>query len=300
MNLRKNLDVFVPLLFSLAVSIPLGFTVWTAFFWIGPWVGGSMSLGSAISKRGGPEALDLGRRLSLILLVPLFLVFFGFMQRENMQIEETVFYTAYFLSTAVFTRCLIHFAVAKVVGPLIWGRGFCGWVCWIAAVLEWLPIKENKPIPKRLTYIRISVLIVSLGIPLALIFGGYDYLNKHIYGDFGQVIQTNKFDQLIFFIVSTSVYYAAGIVLAFVFRKKRAFCKIACPVSLVMKAQTRIALIRYSKPSGAACTDCGACSRSCPMDVDVASYIRRGKAVTSTECVACGICRTVCPQGAIA
>ena len=96
MNLRKNLDVFIPLIFSLIISIPLGLTVWTAFFWIGPWVGGSMSLGSAISKRKGPEALDLGRRLSLILLLPLFLVFFGFMQRENFQIEETVFYSAYF------------------------------------------------------------------------------------------------------------------------------------------------------------------------------------------------------------
>ncbi len=133
MNLRKNFDVFVPLLISLAISVPLGLTVWTAFFWIGPWVGGSMSLGSAISKKKGPEALDFGRRLSLLLLIPLFIVFFGFMQRENFQIEETVFYSAYFLATGIFTRCLIHFAVAKVIGPFIWGRGFCGWVCWIAA-----------------------------------------------------------------------------------------------------------------------------------------------------------------------
>jgi formate hydrogenlyase subunit 6/NADH:ubiquinone oxidoreductase subunit I len=35
------------------------------------------------------------------------------------------------------------------------------------------------------------------------------------------------------------------------------------------------------------------------MDVDVMSYIRDGKAVTSTECILCGICSTVCPAEAI-
>jgi polyferredoxin len=278
----------------------LALKVWWGFWIIGPWVGGAITAGTIIGHVRGKKDPDLGRLVSILSIAPLFIVFLGIFQRENMQLEETVFYMAYFLSSAAFTRCLIHFAVAKVAGPLIWGRGFCGWACWIAAVTDWLPIKENRPIPKKLTLVRIPVLIVSLLIPVILIASGYDFMTYHIRGDSGPLFQSDKFHQLIFFMCGTALYYAAAVILAFVFRKKRAFCKIACPVSLVMKAQSRIALIKFVKPTQKPCTDCGACNRVCPMDVDVASYIRRGKKVASSECIGCGKCRTACPAGAIA
>lgn len=291
---------FMPLAISLAIAIPLALKVWWGFWIIGPWVGAGMTIGGLIGEARGKKDPDLGRRISMLSIVPLFIVFLGIFQRENMQIEETVFYTAYFLSSAVFTRCLIHFAAAKVIGPLIWGRGFCGWVCWIAAITEWLPIRENRPIPKKLTLIRIPVLIVSLLVPLLLMAGGYDFMANHIVGDGGGLFQSRKFHQFVFFICGTTLYYAAAVILAFVFRKKRAFCKIACPVSLVMKAQTKVALIKYVKPSGNTCTECGACNRACLMDVDVGSYIKAGKKVNSSECIGCGKCRAACPAGAIA
>ncbi|MBI5589024.1 MAG: 4Fe-4S binding protein [Deltaproteobacteria bacterium] len=27
------------------------------------------------------------------------------------------------------------------------GRGFCGWACWIAAILDWLPVKKGGSFP---------------------------------------------------------------------------------------------------------------------------------------------------------
>ena len=71
----------------------------------------------------------------------------------------------------------IHF---KVFGPIIWGRGFCGWACWTAAILEWLPIKKNRPVPKKLTWLRFPVLFLSLLIPLLFINFGYDYQQHHV------------------------------------------------------------------------------------------------------------------------
>jgi MinD superfamily P-loop ATPase len=65
-----------------------------------------------------------------------------------------------------------------------------------------------------------------------------------------------------------------------------------------MTPTTRLALLKR-KPSGAECDECGVCNKQCPMDVDVMSAIRGGKAVTSTECIYCGICKNVCPRGAI-
>jgi polyferredoxin len=194
---------------------------------------------------------------------------------------------------------LIHFAIAKVFGPFIWGRGFCGWACWTAALLDWLPIKTNRPIPKTWTWLRIPVLAISLLIPYALIRQGYPYLSGHIAHDSGQWIQPHKWSQFLWFLTGNGLYYVAGIVLAFAFGKRRAFCKVLCPVSFVMKAQTRVALIKIT-PSGHECTHCKKCNANCPMDVDVAAFIGAGKKITSSECILCRACANVCSANAIA
>lgn len=287
---------FLPFLIGATLSIVLGLTLWKYFIFVFSWIGFSITIGNIVNRRSKDH--QTGRRLAMILIMPLFIVFFGIMQRENMQIEETVFYLAYFFTGGIFTRVLIHFIIAKVAGPFIWGRGFCGWACWTAAALEWLPIKGNKAIPKGFTYIRIPMLILSLIIPFLLIMSGYDYKSNHVFSNNWGLIQTEKFQQLLWFLAGNAVYYISGIILAFVFQKKRAFCKILCPVSLVMKAQTKIALIKI-KPNGTKCIECGKCSKNCPMDVDVMSFISKGESVTSSECILCGACKPICPVQAI-
>jgi len=285
-----------PFLIGTILSVSMGLTIWVGFFFVFIPIGLSVSIGFFLSIRY--KNPDLGRRISLSIISLVFLVFLGIMQRENMQIEETVIYLAYFITTGVFTRVLIHYAIAKVFGPLIWGRGYCGWACYTAALLEWLPIKENKPIPKKYTYIRIPVLIVSLLIPFILIQTGYDYVTKHIDSSITSFIESKKLDQFIWFLVGYILYYIVGIILAFVFKKRRAFCKIFCPVSLIMKLPTRLSLVKI-KPSGKKCIKCGKCNEVCPMDVDVRKYIENGKKVTSTECVFCRNCINICPAKAI-
>ena len=295
--MKKYIHCIFPFLVGTALSVSMGLTIWVGFFLIFIPIGLSVSLGFFISvKFNNP---DLGRKICLSIVSIVFLVFLGIMQRENMQIEETVFYFAYFLSTGIFTRVLIHYAIAKVFGPLFYGRGFCGWGCYTAALLEWLPIKENKPIPKKLTYIRIPVLIISLLVPFILIQLGYDYYNRHIYSPVnGSFIETHKLDQFIWFLVGYISYYIIGIILAFVFKKKRAFCKIFCPVSLVMKLPARFSVIKVS-PSGNKCLACGKCNKVCPMDVDVQKYIKSEQRVKSTECIFCRNCIHICPVKAI-
>jgi len=285
-----------PFLIGTILSGSMGLMMWVGFFFVFIPIGLSVSIGFFLSIRY--KNPDLGRRISLSIISLVFLVFLGIMQRENMQIEETVIYLAYFITTGVFTRVLIHYAIAKVFGPLIWGRGYCGWACYTAALLEWLPIKENKSIPKKYTYIRIPVLIVSLLIPFILIQTGYDYMSKHIDSSITSFVESKKLDQFIWFLVGYILYYIVGIILAFVFKKRRAFCKIFCPVSLIMKLPTRVSLVKI-KPSGNKCIKCGKCNEVCPMDVDVRKYIENGKKVTSTECVFCRNCINICPAKAI-
>jgi polyferredoxin len=285
---------FIPLLIGLLLGFTLG---WWGFRIIFPWIGGWITIGNLIAVKRKGKDKDFGRRISILLISPVFLIFLGVMQRENLQIEETVFYTLFFISSGIFTRVLYHYAIAKIIGPFIWGRGFCGWACWTAAILEWLPIKENNPIPEKYTQIRYLVFVVSILIPIIFVLLGYDWLSNHIYED-GKMISMGKPGALIWFLVGNGSYYLAAILLAFKFKKKRAFCKIACPVSLVMKAQTTIAFVKKC-PSGKECISCSVCNISCPMDVDVMSYISAGKKVNSSECILCGKCGNVCSQKAI-
>jgi len=295
--MKKYQCCFAPLLIGTILSVSLGLTIWVGFFFVFIPIGLSVSIGFFLSIRFNNP--DLGRKISLSVISIVFLVFLGIMQRENMQIEETVIYFAYFISAGIFTRCLIHYAIAKVFGPLIWGRGYCGWACYTAALLEWLPIKENRPIPKKYTYIRIPVLIISLLIPFLLIQSGYDYYAKHIDSSITSFVESKKFDQFIWFLIGYISYYMIGIILAFVFKKKRAFCKIFCPVSLIMKLPARVSLAKI-RPSGNKCIKCGKCNEACPMDIDIRKYIENGKKVVSTECIFCRNCTNICPVKAIA
>lgn len=192
------------------------------------------------------------------------------------------------LSIGFFFKGIIHFAVAKIFGPLIWGRGFCGWACWTAAVLEWLPIKKEgsiKPVYKKLRYLTLGISIIF---PLILIF----FFNYNVRSNY------LSRSEMVWMFLGNGIYYLIGIPLAFILKDRRAFCKVACPVSLVMKVPSMFRLIKVS-PSGKECIKCGKCNQKCPMDIDVMSYISQGSKVMDTECILCMECSQNCPVGAI-
>jgi polyferredoxin len=188
-----------------------------------------------------------------------------------------------------FGKGFIHYAIAKILGPLIWGRGFCGWACWTAAVLDWLPIKSKRvEVSPQLKHLRFLTLAISILIPAYLVFVlNYDVIQNYI----------NK-REMIWMFVGNGIYYLLAIPLAFIYSDKRFFCKYLCPVSLVMIPTSSLSLIKI-KPKGNECIECGACNRICPMGIDVMSYIKNGKKITHSECILCSDCRSVCPTKAL-
>ena len=68
----------------------------------------------------------------------------------------------YYLFTGVFEAATIHYAVAKIFGPLIFGRGWCGFACWTAMVFDFLPYKEPREERKKLGFIRYITFAASL------------------------------------------------------------------------------------------------------------------------------------------
>ena len=78
------------------------------------------------------------------------LIYLGIICNENMQIEGFWYY----LFTGVFEAATIHYAVAKIFGPLLFGRGWCGYACWTAMVLDFLSYKSPSQPRRNLGWIR--------------------------------------------------------------------------------------------------------------------------------------------------
>ena len=98
------------------------------------------------------------RRVVQLLVGSYMLIYLGVISRENMQIEGFWYY----LFTGVFEAATIHYAVAKIFGPLIFGRGWCGYACWTAMVLDFLPYKIPKEPRKKIGWIRYITFALSL------------------------------------------------------------------------------------------------------------------------------------------
>lgn len=249
------------------------------FGYIGTSLGVGLGLYAVLPKKKKP----IGRRLTLF-LVGLFLVGYAvFMGRENVQIEGALFG----LLTGVIQMGVIHYMIAKIFGPLLFGRMWCGWACWTVMILDLLPFtRPSGRLPGRWGWLRYLHFILSLGIVLLVV-----YLMGFRDGATGTIAVT-------WFIIGNLLYYAVGIILAFALKDNRAFCKYLCPVSVPLKTTSRFSLIKIGQGSGE-CNDCDACEKTCPMDIRISDYVRNNQRVLSTECSLCQTCVTVCAQNAL-
>jgi polyferredoxin len=247
------------------------------------YIGTSLGIGLGLYEILPKQKKPMGRRLTLF-LVGLFLMIIAiFMSRENVQIEGAIFG----LLTGVIQMGVIHYMIAKIVGPLLFGRMWCGWACWTVMVLDLLPFKRpSGRLPRQFGWIRYLHFGMSLGIVLLLI-----YVIGFREGATGTIAVT-------WFVIGNLLYYAVGIILAYTLKDNRAFCKYVCPVSVPLKITSRFSLIKIGQGAGQ-CNDCDACEKLCPMDIRISDYVLNNQRVLSTECSLCQTCITVCPQDAL-
>ena len=205
------------------------------------------------------------------------LVYLGLICNENMQIEGFWYY----LFTGVFEAATIHYAVAKIFGPLFFGRGWCGFACWTAMVLDFLPYKIPKGPRKKIGFIRYITFTASLLFVAALFLCHVGNLEKIMFWAF---------------LIGNILYYAVGIILAYAFKDNRAFCKYICPITVFLKPMSYFALLRV-KCDKEKCISCGKCKRVCPMEVDITDNSRKRK--NGTECILCMECVKACPKKAL-
>ena len=257
-----------------AVAVSLWLTKQNLFYLFNfSYIGISLSLGIFLLGRKYPYA----RRIVQLLVGLYMLLYLGLLNRENMQIEGFWYY----LFTGVFEAATIHYAVAKIFGPLIFGRGFCGYACWTAMVLDFLPYKTRVLPRKNIGWIRYLTFALSFLFVSALF-----------------LLKVGNLERIMFwtFLIGNLAYYLVGIALAFLFKDNRAFCKYICPVTVFLKPMSYFSLVRIRCDENK-CISCGKCKRVCPMDVEMTDNSRKRK--NGTDCILCMECVKVCPKGAL-
>lgn len=237
------------------------------------YIGGFLALGLALYANHyqyARQVVQLGVGLYM-------LVYLGLCCNENMQIEGFWYY----LFLGVFEAATIHYAVAKIFGPLLFGRGWCGYACWTAMVLDFLPYKQPKAPRKKLGFIR----YITFGLALAFVSGLF-------------LLQVKQLERIMFwsFLIGNALYYAVGIGLAFLFKDNRAFCKYICPITVFLKPASYFSLMRIQVDADA-CVGCGKCRQVCPMNVDMLDPSRKRE--NGTECILCMSCVEACPKKAV-
>lgn len=253
------------------IAIALWLTLDNAFYLFNfSYIGTCLAAGLALYANRYPYA----RHMVQFAVGLYMLVYLGFLSQENMQIEGFWYY----LFLGVFEAAVIHYLVAKICGPLLFGRGWCGYACWTAMILDLLPYKIPRQPRKNLGYIRYIVFTCSLLFVGALFLFHVPNLEKIMFYSF---------------LIGNAIYYAVGIGLAFAFQDNRAFCKYICPVAVFLKPASYYSLLRVKNDTDK-CISCGKCQKVCPMNVDPSDNSRKRK--NGTECILCFQCIEQCPK----
>jgi ferredoxin-type protein NapH len=205
-------------------------------------------------------------------------VYLGIICRENMQIEGFFYYIA----IGVFEASAIHYLVAKIAGPFIFGRGWCGYACWTTMILDLLPYKvpQKQPV-KNLGVLRILIFALSLTYFLIVFVRYRTHIEKIMY---------------ISLIAGNIIYYSIGLLFAYLFKDNRAFCKYFCPITVFLKPASYFAFLRRNV-NKEKCVSCSKCKKICPMGVDM--FDNRFNRKNGTECIQCMKCVIECPKQAL-
>lgn len=276
MKKRLKDNLYIIILWIIFESVALGLFLATKkvfYLFNFTYIGSSLSIGIYLYT----HKFKYARNVVQFAIGLYMLVYLGIISNENMQIEGFWYY----LFLGVFEAAVIHYAVAKIFGPLFFGRGWCGYACWTGMILDLLPYKVPKNERKNIGYIRYIVFAVSL------IFVSLLFLLK---------VENIEKIMLISFIVGNILYYLVGIILAFVFKDNRAFCKYICPITVFLKPFSYFSFLRV-KCDKEKCISCNKCKRNCPMNVDMLDNSRRRK--NGTECILCMNCVDGCPKKAL-
>lgn len=177
------------------------------------------------------------------------------------------------------------------------GRLVCGFLCPFGLLQELLykiptpKLKKNK-ITRILSYLKYVILVVfAVLIPIFLAMPGFCKFicpAGTLEAGIPLVLFNESLRETLGFLYGWKIGILILCLLSMIFIF-RSFCRFICPLGAFYSLFAKIAFVRIQVDESA-CDKCGACTKSCNMDV---------KSVGDHECIGCGHCCNVCPHHAI-
>ena len=191
MDRKLQAKDFLSFIIMIVVFYTIAIALWLAFdsiFYLVNFIiiGTSLALGLGLWPVLSKKKKHRARKLSQALIggymffglgFGLIYIFFGYIQPENMQFEAFWFY----LFSGIYTAAVLHYLIAKIIGPFLFNRGWCGWACWTAAILDYLPWEKSPGRIKKIGILRYIHFIIG-SLLLIILFFVFNYTLNSITG----------------------------------------------------------------------------------------------------------------------
>jgi len=191
------------------------------------------------------------------------------------------------------------FWLAVLVTALVLGRSFCGWVCPFNGLQQLWESVGTRPL-KRVRYLP----VVKYALWAAWVAGlGAVLANAGLWTRFAPLYMTEHGVSVTEAGNLITYFMLVGLTLAPAALARRGFCRYLCPFGVWGIVGEKLGHLAHVprvmlRAVPERCNGCGACTRACPMQLDVPQMVQAGT-MRTTECFMCETCVDVCPRNAI-
>ncbi len=176
---------------------------------------------------------------------------------------------------------------ALVAGLLVVGPVFCGWICPLGSLGEWLyglrkrisavKLEPGKALSHQFSWGRAAMFVLILFMSWQTKSIWFENIDPYK-AIFHMNVESAAALSLIFGFVTMSLLV------------ERAWCRWLCPLGIFNGLVGKLSLFKIRR-NDASCIHCNACSRVCPVRITVAEV----QAVSDDRCVGCNRCLEACP-----
>lgn len=183
------------------------------------------------------------------------------------------------------------FILAAVLGmTLLVRRAFCGYMCPIGVISEWLrtparwlripALRVPQPVDRVLGLAKYAV----LGLVLWFTWQASELVFRSVDPCYALISRHGED-------ITIWAYVIGGLVVLGSLVVVMPFCRWFCPFAAVLHPFSRFGLTRVKREADT-CTGCGVCAKACPMAIPV----DRVEEVTAARCLSCFECVDACPR----
>lgn len=185
--------------------------------------------------------------------------------------------------------------IAFLAMSIVFRKSFCGWLCPIGTISEWLwqggreLVGRNFALPRWADVPLRSLKYILLGLfAYAVVSMPVPELRAFLSSPYGLVADVKMLD---FFRDAgrLTIQVCLALVILSVFTKNF-WCRYLCPYGALMGLVSMLSPTRITRDP-ISCIDCGKCAQACPSLIPV----DRLMTVRTPECNGCLTCVTVCP-----